>query len=114
MEVKAEKAKIWRKDYEGKNGTFYRYSVSVSKKKEDGSYVNAYMPILFSKKSGAPEVIENGTLCGFSGFMSVDSYTDKEGHERNTPMIVAMKVAFDNDPADMGDDFAQAEEEILF
>ena len=114
MEVKAEKAKIWRKDIEGKNGTFYRYSVSVSKKTQDGKYVNAYMPIMFSKKSGAPDVVENGAMCSFSGFVSVDTYKDREGHERNTPMIVAMKVAFDNDPEDMGDSFEQAEVEIPF
>ena len=38
MNVSEKKAKIWRKDIEGKNGTFYRYSVSVSRKTQDGKY----------------------------------------------------------------------------
>ena len=39
MNVSEKKAKIWRKDYQGKNGEFYRYSVSISKKNEDGKYM---------------------------------------------------------------------------
>lgn len=109
MEVRADKAKIWRKDFEGKNGKFYRYSVSVSKKTEEGNYVNAYIPVMFSKKSGAPDVIENGAMCAFEGFMSVDSYKDKEGNTRNTAMIVVMKADFGE-----ADSFAEAEVDIPF
>ena len=107
MDVKANKAKIWRKDFEGKNGAFYKYSVSIGKKDEDGKYVNAYIPVVFSKKSGAPEKIDNGALCNFEGFMSVDSYTDKEGNTRNVPMIVIMSADFDAG-------FKEAEEDIPF
>lgn len=113
MEVRAERAKIWRKDIEGRNGTFYRYSVGISKKTQDGKWVNAYMPVVFSKKADAPEKIENGAVCSFAGFMSVDSYTDREGNTRNTPQIVIMKADFD-DPTTGVDSFEQAEEEILF
>ena len=109
MEVRADKAKVWRKDFTTKDGKeFYRYSVSVSKKTDDG-YVNAYIPVMFSKKSGAPDKIENGSFCAFEGFMSVDSYTDKEGNSRNTPMIVIMKADFGDT-----DSFAEAEEDIPF
>ena len=108
MEVSAKKAKIWRKDIEGKNGTFHKYSVSVSKKTQDGKYVNAYIPVVFSKKADAPDVIDNGAMCDFHGFMSVESYTDREGKTRNTPQIVIMSALFEEDG------FAQAEEEIPF
>ena len=108
MNVSEKKAKIWRKDYQGKNGEFYRYSVSVSKKTEDGKYVNAYIPIRFSKKADAPEKIENGAVCSFEGFMSVESFKDKEGNDRNQPMIVVMSVQFE------GDSFEQMEEDIPF
>ena len=108
MNVSAKNAKIWRKDIEGKNGTFYRYSVSVSKKTQDGKYVNAYIPVVFSKKSDAPEKIDNGALCDFEGFMSVESYTDREGVTRNTPQIVIMSALFEEDG------FEQAESEIPF
>jgi hypothetical protein len=108
MNVSEKKAKIWRKDYQGKNGEFYRYSVSVSKKNEDGKYVNAYIPIRFSKKADAPEKIENGAVCSFEGFMSVESFKDKDGNERNQPMIVVMSAQFE------GDSFEQMEEDIPF
>ena len=108
MEVSAKNAKIWRKDIEGKNGTFHKYSVSVSKKTQDGKYVNAYIPVVFSKKADAPDKIENGALCDFEGFMSVESYTDREGNTRNTPQIVIMSALFD------GDGFAQADVDIDF
>lgn len=108
MEVRADKAKIWRKDYKTKDGReFYRYSVSVSKKNEEGKYVNAYMPVMFSKKAGAPDKIENGAMCSIEGFMSVDSYTDKDGNERNQPMIVIMSADFDAG-------FKEIEEDVPF
>ena len=113
MEVSATKAKIWRKDIEGRNGTFYKYSVGVSKKTQDGRYVNAYIPVVFSKKADAPEKITNGALCDFTGFMSVESYTDREGKTRTQPQIVIMSVDFD-DPTEGADSFSQAEVEIPF
>lgn len=108
MDVVDNRAKIWRKDYQGKNGEFYRYSVSIGKKGEDGKYVNAYIPIKFSKKADAPEKIENGTVCAIKGFMSVETYKDKDGNERNQPMIVVMSAEFDNDS------FSEAEDDIPF
>lgn len=113
MEVSATKAKIWRKDIEGKNGTFCKYSVGVSKKTQDGKYVNAYIPVVFSKKADAPERITNGALCDFKGFMSVESYTDREGKTRTQPQIVIMSVDFD-DPTEGVDSFAQAEADFPF
>ena len=113
MDIREKKAKIWRKDYQGKNGEFHRYSVSVSKKTQDGKYVNAYIPVMFSKKADAPDKIENGTMCSIEGFMSVDSYTDKDGNERNQPMIIVMSVEFE-DPTVGVDSFSQAEVDIPF
>ncbi len=112
MEVSAKNAKIWRKDIEGKNGTFHKYSVSVSKKTQDGKYVNAYIPVVFSKKADAPDKIENGALCDFEGFMSVESYTDRDGNTRNTPQIVIMSVDFDD--ITIGTRFEEAESETPF
>lgn len=108
MNVSDKKAKIWRKDIQGKNGEFYLYTVGISKKTEDGKYVNAYMPIKFSKKCDAPEKIENGAICAFDGFITVDSYKDRDGNERNQPMIIAMSAQFE------GDSFEQMEEDIPF
>ena len=113
MDVIERSARIWRKDIEGKNGTFHRYSVGVSKKTQDGKYVNAYIPIVFSKRAEAPEKIPNGAKASIEGFMSADSYTDRDGNTRNTPQIVVMKVEFE-DPTTGVDSFEQAEVEIPF
>lgn len=113
MNVSAEKAKIWRKDIEGKNGTFYKYSVSISKKTQDGKWVNAYIPVQFSKKSNAPEKIDNGAVCDFTGFMSVESFKDRDGNVRNSPMVVIMTVDFE-DPTVGVDSFEAAADEIPF
>ena len=113
MDVSAKRAKIWRKDIEGRNGTFYKYSVSIGKKTQDGKFINAYIPVMFSKKADAPEKIPNGAFCDFDGFMSVESYTDKDGNTRNTPQIVIMSVEFD-DPTTGVDSFEQAEEDMPF
>lgn len=113
MNVSAKNAKIWRKDIEGKNGTFHRYTVSVSRKTQDGKYVNAYIPVMFSKKADVPDAVDNGAVCDFTGFMSVESYTDRDGNTRNTPQIVIMSVEFE-DPTTGVDSFEQAETEIPF
>ena len=111
MNVSDKNAKIWAREIEGKNGKFYRYSVSVSKK-TDGKYVHTYIPVMFSKKSGAPEKIPNGTLCNYEGFVTVDDYKGKDGVPKFTPMIVIMSVEFADDIGEVG--FTQTEEEIPF
>ena len=108
MEVSGKNVKVWRKDIQGKNGMFYKYTVGISKKTQDGKYVNAYIPVVFSKRADAPEKIENGAVIDFDGFMSVESYTDKEGNTRNSPQIVIMNAVIEDDG------FAQAEAEIPF
>lgn len=116
MNVSEKNARVWRKDIEGKRGTFYRYSVGVSKKLEDGSYLTSYMPIIFAKNAHMPEKIENGAKCDFSGFLSVDSYPDKEGHEVKQIVIIAMKATLTeaDDPTEDVDSFESIEEEIPF
>lgn len=96
MEVRADRVKIWRKDFKTRDGNeFYRYSVSISKKDGEGKFINAYMPVMFSKKANAPAKINNGEMVeNLVGFMSVDSYADKDGNTRNTPMIVVMSADF--------------------
>ena len=112
MEVSAKNAKIWRKDIQGKNGVFHKYTVGISKKTQDGKFVNAYMPVVFSRKAEAPDEIPNGALCDFEGFMSVESYTGRDGNARNTPQIVIMSVEFD-DPT-IGTSFEEAMGDIPF
>lgn len=112
MDIIGKKTKVWRKDVEGKNGTFYRYSVSVSSKREDGSYASVYVPIKFAKKANAPERISNGAECDFKGFLSVDAYRDREGNEIKTLQIIAMEATFGE--SDEADSFEQLEEDLPF
>lgn len=116
MDVSAKGAKVWRKDIEGRNGTFYRYTVSVSSKREDGSWASKYMPIRFAKKANMPEKIENGAKVDFSGFLSVDERPDKEGNTVSEFTIIAMRARLTDggDPSEGVDSFAEAETDIPF
>lgn len=117
MDVSAKGAKVWRKDIEGRNGTFYRYTVSISGKREDGSWASKYMPIRFAKKANMPEKIENGAKCDFSGFLSVDERPDREtGKTISEFVIIAMRATLTDggDPSEGVDSFSQAEDEIPF
>ena len=115
MDIKQKKCKIWRKDVEGRNGTFHRYSVSISSKNEDGSYDTVYLPVKFAKKAGAPGKIKNGAECDLEGFLSVDAYTDREGNRVKALQIIAMKAAFDYDAdEEFEDSFEEAEDDIPF
>lgn len=110
--------KIWRNDHEGKNGTFYTYNISVSKKNKDDSWSNAYLKVKFAQSADAPEKISNGTVADFEGFITVDTYKNKEGKEVNQPMIMVMKLNIHDDERydDLKDvdSFHKAEEEIPF
>ena len=118
MDISAKNAKIWRKDIEGKNGTFHVYSTGVSSKNQDGTYTNAYIDVFFSKKSGAPEKISNGAVCDFDGFMSAHTYKNKDGKTVAVPQIVVMSVQFKDEvvdkEADVDDSFEQLDDDMPF
>ena len=117
MDISAKNAKIWRKDIEGRNGTFYRYTTSVSSRREDGSWASKYMPIRFAKKANMPEKIANGAQCDFSGFLSVEERPDRElGKTVTEFVIIAMRATLTDagDPTEGVDSFAEAEMDIPF
>ena len=116
MDISAKNVKIWRKDIEGRDGTFYRYSVSISSKREDGSWATAYMPIRFAKKANMPEKISNGAKCDFSGFLSVYEYKDEDGNTRKSFQIIAMRATLEDggDPSEEVDSFEQLLEDFPF
>ena len=116
MDITAKNAKIWRKDIEGRDGTFYRYSVSISSKREDASWASAYMPIRFAKKANMPEKISNGAKVDFSGFLSVYEYRDEDGNTRKSFQIIAMNARLTeaDDPSEGVDSFESAEDDIPF
>lgn len=116
MDISAKNTKVWRKDIEGKNGTFYRYTVSVSSKREDGSWVNKYMPIKFAKAANMPEKIENGARCDYSGFLSVEEHPSKDGERVTEFVIIAMRAVLTDggDPTEGVDSYEQLAEDLPF
>lgn len=106
--VNFESQKLWRKDFD--NGS--AYSISLSTKLQDGNYVSAYIPIRFAQSANAPELIHNGTLANFSGFLTSDS--------KGKPFIRVTSLTLLDEPTrasvdDIGvDSFKAAEEDIPF
>lgn len=110
--------KIWRNEHKGQNGEFYTYNVSISRQNRDESWSNASLKVKFSQSADAPEKISNGSIADLEGFLTVDSYTTKEGKEINRPMLMVMKLNLHNDERydDFSevDSFSKAESEIPF
>ena len=70
------KTTIFANAHESMNGTWYTYATGVSSKKQDGSYVNAYLDVRF--RNGV--VVENKTKIDIKdGFLTVKEYTKNGG-----------------------------------
>lgn len=113
MDVKG-KSKVWANEHQKRDGgVWYDYNISISKKKQDGTYTNAYMRAFFTKDANAPEPIPNGSWMEFEGYLSVDEYESK-GMLVKKPMIMVTKAVFPDLKADVPDSFSQAEDDIPF
>ena len=94
MDISGQNVRLWANEHTKADGTkWYDYSVSVSKKKQDGTYVRTYMKVRFTEDANAPAKIENGTKMDFAGFLSVDEY-ESRGELVRKPMIVITSVVF--------------------
>lgn len=119
VEIKGTNCKIWKREHEKKDGSkWFSYTVGISRKNMDGTWINGYQKVEFSRNSGAPEIIPNGATCDFEGFMTVKPpYKDKEGREIKESVIMITRVEFE-DLGTPGDDdldsFEQLDSEIPF
>lgn len=108
------KTKIWRNDVKTDSGEFHAYTVSVSSKNQDGSWDNAYLPVRFSKNSGAPAKIENGTVADLEGFLT----TKKRKDGKNEVQLMVMKYTTEEKEyptaSDIPDSFEEQMESIPF
>lgn len=111
IDVSAKNVKLWKNEHEGRKGKFYTFSVSASKKMQDGSYKNKSVR-LFSKE--IPQSVPNGTMIDFEGFLTVDVFQSRDGSEVSNIAIYANKVIFHDWEEDIGDDFERFEEDIPF
>lgn len=97
MNVTGEREKLWVNHHEREDGsTWDDYNVGISTKKQDGSYTNMYVRLKFAKAVQLPDKIHNGCFVTFKGFLTVDSYKDKNGNEVKKPMIMAMEATIDD------------------
>ena len=111
-------ARIWVKEHQKSDGTkWHSYNIGIGKKRQNGTYVNAYMKVKFGKSVDMPSVLPNGTkIENFEGFMSVDDYIKGEQVVKE-PMLVITKAEFPDlvpDIIDVPDSFSQLDEQIPF
>lgn len=111
INVECKNVKLWKNEHEGRKGTFYTYSVSVSKKMKDGSYKNKGMKVY--PKDGLPNDLPNGATCDIEGFLTLDIFQGRDGEVMN-PMIYANTIKFHDYEPDDYDSFEQLDSEIPF
>ena len=81
--IYASNVRLWKNKHTRKDGSpFFTYTVSHSKKNDDGNFVNKYVRVYFSKDIRVPRDLENGATVGFKGFPVIDIYTTKAGEEK--------------------------------
>lgn len=130
LNITGNDVKLWLDEHQGKNGTFYTYSISVSKKDaETNSWINKTIKVFFAKAVQLPSNLRNGDMFSFEGFPTVDTYINKDGNEVRNIAIVITKAHFGyadentEQPNDrewamedevLADSFEQAEEDIPF
>ena len=110
--IKGENCKMWINEHEGKNGKWYTYAVSVSRKDENGDYQRKSVRLVIPKSVHVPNGLKSGTAIDFEGFPSIDIYTGKDGQEHREIMFVAQKVKFRE--VDVYDSFEQLDEDMPF
>ena len=111
INVECKNVKLWKNEHEGRKGTFYTYSISVSKKQKDGSYKNKGMKVY--PKDGLPNDLPNGATCDIEGFLTLDIFQGRDGEVMN-PMIYANTIKFHDYDFDDVDGYEQLDAEIPF
>lgn len=116
VEVRGNNCKLWIKEREGRDGDkWYSYSIGVSKKDMNGSYINAYQDVAFTRNAGLTSDIKNGTTFDFEGWMSVKVFKDREGKEVRRPIIMINKANFKYDRSEVqSDSFEALDEDVPF
>ncbi len=122
MNVSGENTRVWINERQKRDGGKWNdYSIGVSKKKEDDSYVTVYFKARFTKDVRLPDPMPNGIKMDYDGFMSVDDYPDKDGNIVKRPLVVVTRAEFETALPDRAkfadtetDSFSAAEDDIPF
>ena len=82
-------AAIYTNEIEYKKGkTFFKSSIGLSSKDEQGEYHTFYLDLKFVKDAEAPEDAGKHVIEINKAFLSCEYWTDKDGNERTKPVLV--------------------------
>ena len=111
MQVSGETI-IFRNDHDSPNGKWYSYATGVSNKRQDGSYVNAYLDVRFRKGV----VVENKTRINIkNGFLTVREYTSNGNTGKKLELMVLEFETVSGEPAQTTEGFtALSYDEVPF
>lgn len=119
LDINFENVRLWVNAHQRPDGSKWNtYAVSTSSKNEAGDYVNKSLKVKMTKNVQIPEDIVNGELVTIRGFLSNETYMDKNGERRVEHIAVAQEVDFMNrlgarDP-EPADSFDALEEDMPF
>lgn len=119
LDVNFENVRLWVNAHQRPDGSKWNtYAVSTSSKNEAGDYVNKSLKVKMTKNVQIPEDIINGEMVSIRGFLSNESYMDKNGERRVEHIAVAQEVDFENRQAprksEPAGDFNALEEDLPF
>lgn len=72
----------------GKKKKFVKWSTTVGRKGEDGEYVNYYLRVRFAGDASEPETDGLHQIDVGNAFLSVESYTNRDGDDVVNPVLV--------------------------
>ena len=94
-------ATVFATERDSSNGKWYTYQIGVSSKKEDGSYVNAYIDAMFRRGV----VVENKSRINIKdGFLTVREFMKNDGTKQKKLSVMILDF-------DMADGFTVHAEE---
>ena len=112
IDINGKNCKLWVNEHKKQNGDlWFTYTVGVSRKDQNGQYVNAYQDVQFTKNAD-PAGIPNGTTFDFEGWLSVKVYRDKDGKEVRRPIIMINRASFNYSPEAAGESYADSFEAL--
>lgn len=117
IDIKGKNVKLWKNEHETKDGRkFCTFSVSASRKMQDGTYRNKSVKLNTSKTIKIPNDVPSGTMVDFEGFLTLDVYTDRDGNEKSEVAIFVTDLKYQEffPSADDDDSFEQMAEDIPF
>ena len=119
LDINFENVRLWVNVHQRPDGSKWNtYAVSTSSKNEAGDYVNKSLKVKMTKNVQIPEDIINGEMVTIRGFLSNETYMDKNGERRIEHIAVAQEVDFESRKAprksESADSFDALEEDLPF